>query len=179
MKRFVLSTLVLVGIVFQQGYGQFNHFSVNGEVNIPSGGGSNISSIGLGASLKAEILISDKFALTANSGFNNFFGRNNLGLTSRSQTAIPVKGGFKYYPSSSFYFEGQLGASIGINDNTSTGFLWSPGLGTLVRLSNSDNRIDVGLRYESWSRKNLVQGINSKYNSFGFVGLRVGYAFEL
>ena len=138
------------------------------EVSLPSGNSSNTSAVGLGGFVKAEIGISDKFALTAQGSLTSFLGRKLFGAKTPTITYIPVKAGLKYYPSPNFYFEGQLGASMPINGKTSTSFAWSPGLGTYINKRGADHKLDLGLRYESWTSSN-----------FNFITLRVGYLFGL
>ena len=55
-----------------------------------------------------------------------------------------------------------------INGKTSTSFAWSPGLGTYINKRGADHKLDLGLRYESWTSSN-----------FNFITLRVGYLFGL
>ncbi len=138
------------------------------EVSLPSGTSSNVSALGLGGYVKAEVGISAKFALTAQGSLTSFLGRRILGSKSPSITYIPAKGGFKYYTSPEFYFEGQVGVVTPINGKTGTSFIWSPGLGTFVNKRGSNHKIDLGLRYESWT--------SSKFN---FISLRVGYLLGL
>lgn len=179
MKRIFIVSVFMVALLSGRLHAQFNHVSIGGEVNIPSGNSSNISAIGLGGGIKAEVVLSTRVALTANGSVVSFLGRRFLGVTSPAQTSIPVKGGFKYYTSPNFYFEGQLGANFPTGDQANTGFVWSPGLGGFIKLRNSDHKIDVGLRYESWSSARNIGSPNARTSSFGFVGLRVAYAFSL
>ncbi len=138
------------------------------EVSLPSGNSSNVSALGLGGFIKAEVGISEKFALTAQGSLTSFLGRRIFGSKSPTITYIPVKGGFKYYTSPEFYFEGQMGVVTPINGKTGTSFTWSPGLGTFINKRGSDHKLDLGLRYESWT--------SSKFN---FISVRVGYLFGL
>ena len=42
------------------------------EINLPTGNASSISGVGFGGAVKAEIGIADKYAITANGGYNLF-----------------------------------------------------------------------------------------------------------
>ena len=138
------------------------------EVSLPSGNSSNVSAVGLGGFVKAEIDISDKFALTAQGSLVSFLGKRIFNAKTPTITYIPVKVGLKYYSSPDFYFEGQVGASFSINGKTGTSLALSPGFGTYINKRGADHKIDLGLRYESWT--------SSKFN---FITLRVGYLFGL
>lgn len=138
------------------------------EVSFPSGNSSNISAIGLGGFVKAEIDISEKFALTAQGSLTSFLGKSFFGAKTPTITYIPIKAGLKYYTSPEFYFEGQMGAVMPLNGKTATSFALSPGLGAYVNKKGANHKIDVGLRYESWTK--------SKFN---FITFRVGYLFGL
>ena len=138
------------------------------EVNLPSGNSSNVSAVGLGAFIKAEIEITDKFALTAQGSLVSFLGKKFFGAKTPTITYIPLKAGLKYYTSSDFYFEGQLGTAMPINGKTGASFAWSPGLGTYINKKGANHKLDLGLRYESWTK-----------TEFNFISLRVGYLFGL
>lgn len=138
------------------------------EVSFPSGNSSNISAIGLGGFVKAELDVSEKFAVTAQGSLTSFLGKRFFGAKTPTVTYIPVKAGLKYYTSPEFYFEGQMGAVMPLNGKTATSFALSPGLGAYINKKGADHKIDVGLRYESWTK--------SKFN---FITFRVGYLFGL
>lgn len=138
------------------------------EVSFPSGNSSNISAIGLGGFVKAELDVSEKFAVTAQGSLTSFLGKRFFGAKTPTVTYIPLKAGLKYYTSPEFYFEGQMGAVMPLNGKTATSFALSPGLGAYINKKGADHKIDVGLRYESWTK--------SKFN---FITFRVGYLFGL
>lgn len=138
------------------------------EVSFPSGNSSNISAIGLGGFVKAELDVSEKFAVTAQGSLTSFLGKRFFGAKTPTVTYIPVKAGLKYYTSPEFYFEGQMGAVMPLNGKTATSFALSPGLGAYINKKGAAHKIDVGLRYESWTK--------SKFN---FITFRVGYLFGL
>ncbi|WP_406825896.1 hypothetical protein [Pedobacter sp. KACC 23697] len=147
------------------------------EIGLPSGNFSNLSAIGLGASVKADLPVAENFAITLNAGFMNFFGRRNQLLNVQDLTYIPAKAGLKYQLSESFYAEGQLGTALPLHKYQKTLFVWSPGIGNQFKLSG-ENKLDLGIRYEGWTGKNNVVGLN-KTNTKGFVGIRFAYIFGL
>ena len=138
------------------------------EVSLPSGNSSNISAVGLGGFVKAEVDISEKIALTAQASLTSFLGKSFFGAKTPTITYIPVKAGLKYYTSPEFYFEGQMGAATPVNGKTGTSFALSPGLGAYINKKGAAHKVDLGLRYESWTK--------SKFN---FITVRVGYLFGL
>ncbi|WP_025143182.1 hypothetical protein [Pedobacter jeongneungensis] len=153
------------------------NIGIAAEIGLPSGNFSNLSGIGLGVSVKADLPVAESFALTLNAGFMNFFGRRNQLFNVQDLTYIPAKAGLKYQLGESFYAEGQLGAALPLNKNQKTLFAWSPGIGNQFKLSGG-NKLDLGIRYEAWTGKNNIAGLN-KSDSKGFVGIRFAYLFGL
>jgi len=145
------------------------------EIGLPSGNFNNLSGIGLGASVKADLPVAENFAITLNAGFMNFFGKRNQLFNVQDLTYIPAKAGLKYQLSESFYAEGQLGTALPLNKDQKTLFAWSPGIGNQFKLSGG-NKLDLGIRYEGWTGKNDLVGLN-KTNTKGFVGIRFAYVF--
>ncbi|RZL32819.1 MAG: hypothetical protein EOP00_33515, partial [Pedobacter sp.] len=154
----IRTILTFLGCVFilMKANAQISTIGIGPELNVPTGNSSNISSIGASAALKAEFGLSPNTGLTLNGGITSFLGRNYFGIRTPTETAAPLKAGFKYYTSPNFYVEGQLGSNIPISGNGKAGFVWSPGIGTYLKLRNSDNLLDVGLRYEGWSSRRTI-----------------------
>ena len=165
--KFLIFTFFLSSLLIRVN-AQHSTIGFGPEVSLPSGNSSNVSAVGLGGFVKAEIGISDKFALTAQGSLTSFLGKKIFGAKTPTVTYIPVKAGLKYYTSPDFYFEGQVGASMPINGKTSTSFAWSPGLGAYINKRDANHKLDLGLRYESWTS-----------SDFNFITLRVGYLFGL
>lgn len=151
---------------------QRSNIVIGPELNVPSGNSSNRSAIGVGGYLKAEVGLSEKFSITGSGGLASFLGKKFGRERAATLSYFPVKAGLKYYTESNFYFEGQLGAAFPNSSNEKRAFAWSPGAGTFIKSRNSNNQLDIGLRYEGWS------GANSN-TTFSFFSLRAGYAFNL
>ncbi|PWS31327.1 hypothetical protein [Pedobacter paludis] len=154
------------------------NLGVGAEIGLPSGNFTSLTGIGLGASLKFDVPVSSNLAITLNGGFMNFFGKHNQIMNIKDLTYIPVKAGLKYQLSEGFYAEGQVGASLPLNNDQKTLFVWSPGIGNLFRLSGK-NKLDLGIRYEAWTGKNDNLVILNSSNAKGFVGIRFAYVFGL
>lgn len=167
-----LKVLTVLLTVFFCAHAQRYNIVIGPEISLPSGNSVNKSAIGFGGYLKGEVGLSEKFSITASGGVVNFLGKRFFDQRQPSLSYFPVKAGLKYYTESSFYFEGQLGASMPINGNAKTAFAWSPGAGTFIRSRNSANQLDIGFRYEGWTSTN-------SNTTFGFFSLRAGYAFNL
>ena len=149
------------------------------EVNLPTGNASSISGVGFGGSLKAEIALAEKYAITANGGYNLFLTKGKLGTKLANIEAVPVKLGFKHYPSPDFYVEGQAGAAFHMGASSRTSFVWSPGFGTYFKTGSSNNKLEFGLRYEAWTNTSYGSISSLKTTSFSFIGLRFGYVFGM
>jgi len=155
--------------------------SIGPDAGFPVGSLSDTHNWNLGGSIQADFPIATGFAVTANAGFNNFFGKTyNAGLVSVKApdiSLIPVKVGLKYFPVENFYVQGEAGASFLANKNKigateSTAFTYAPQIGVLFPVGDK-NYIDAGIRYES-NTKFYTNG-----NSNNFFGIRVAYAFDL
>ena len=149
------------------------------EINFPTGNASNISGIGVGAALMAEVSVSPKYAVSASGGYNLFVGKKYFGNRIQNISAVPVKLGLKYYSAPEFYLEGQVGAAFHQSSTSKTSFVWSPGFGTYFKTGANKQKVMVGLRYEGWT--NATYNSNSALNtiSFSFIGLKLGYQFGL
>lgn len=179
MKIRHLFTIISCVFIFTTAKAQISTIGIGPELNVPTGNSSNISSIGASAALKAEVGLSPKTGLTINAGITSFLGRNYFGIRTPTETSAPLKGGFKYYTSPNFYVEGQMGINMPVSGSANTGFVWSPGVGTFLKLRNSDNLLDIGLRYEGWSSRRKITATSATVSTFSFIGLRFAYAFKL
>ena len=156
--------------------------SVGVDAGIPTGKLSDAYNFNLGGSVQADIpVIQHQLFVTVNAGYNNFFGKNNIGGTNIDATNIqllPVKAGLKFFPVSNFYVQGEAGAAFllnksDLNDDKSAAFVYAPQIGYQFALGGK-SYIDAGIRYEASTKFNSVVD-NSKVN---FFGLRVAYAFD-
>jgi hypothetical protein len=106
------------------------------------------------------------------SGYYNFFGNDYTttvgGVTTTvdasSKGVIPLKAGFKAFFADNLYFSAEAGAGFETNGTKNAKLLLAPGLGW------ANQKWDVGVRYEDFSGQNY---------SYGLVGLRLAYGFEL
>ncbi|MES2650092.1 MAG: hypothetical protein V4663_00055 [Bacteroidota bacterium] len=167
LKIFSLLLLAVLSVNAQR-----SNIVIGPEINLPSGNSTNRSAIGFGGYLKGEVGLSEKFSITGSGGLASFLGKKFMGQRAATLSFLPVKAGLKFYTESSFYFEGQLGASLPLNGTAKTAFAWSPGAGTFIKSRNSNNQLDIGFRYEGWTT-------SDSNTSFGFFSLRAGYAFNL
>lgn len=179
MKFKVLMTCGLLFLSFFFAKAQYSNLVIGPELNFPAGNSSNISGVGAGAYLKAELAVASRFAITANGSMLGFIGKKHFGPRTSNLYYLPVKAGLKYYTSEDFYIEGQLGASFPMNGLTKTTFIWSPGIGALIKRRDSKNLLDFGLRYEGWINSNLFAKTVPQNTTFSFFSLRAGYAFSL
>ncbi|WP_207427320.1 outer membrane beta-barrel protein [Pedobacter sp. SYSU D00535] len=120
---------------------EFFNFAVGGDLKLQKDFYSNVSG-------------------TASIGYTNFSAE---GEDAGSIGFIPLKAGIKVFPLERFYLSGEIGAGFGTDDNQPTSFVWSPGIGL-----GFNNGLDLGLRYERFSKYDLGQ-----------VALRIAYGFNL
>jgi hypothetical protein len=134
-------------------------FSVGAELNIPQRSAYNF---GYGASGKLEIPVASAISLNITSGYHRF-GYKSFAISGYSKpdadSFVPLKGGVKYYIDERFYTEGELGTVFNNNtQNAGNLFTYSLGTGFLLPLGeNKSNMLDIGLRFEDWSKNRLQQ----------------------
>jgi hypothetical protein len=150
-------------------------FGIGLEAGAPTGNIHNAiggSSFELGGTARLQYNTSDHFALMLTSGYYNFFGKSystTVGGVTRdfealSTGVVPVKAGFKAFFADQFYFSAEAGAGFETKGAKDVKLILAPGLGW------ANQKWDVGVRYEDFSGQNY---------SYGLVGLRGAYGFEL
>lgn len=197
-RKIILIALVLVGFITAQNVqAQQGEFKINPglEVGIPMGDFSDMNSIGFGVTVKGYYGISDEGAIGLTLGYLTFSGKKVSGIKTGSSDIIPIMAGYRHH-FNQFYAEGQLGfANVKFKEGkvsgggfdfgdifdgifedddfdfgdgggsySSTEFSWALGVGYMF------NNFDVGVRYQS---------IQTSGSSLGWIGLRVGYSFDL
>jgi hypothetical protein len=134
-------------------------FSVGAELNIPQRSAYNF---GYGASGKLEIPVASAVSLNITGGYHRFSYKSfAIGGYSKpdADSFVPLKGGVKYYIDERFYTEGELGTVLNNNSqNSGNLFTYSLGTGFLLPLGErKSNMLDIGLRFEDWSKNRLQQ----------------------
>lgn len=140
-------------------------FSVGLEVGIPS---QSVYNVGLGGSGKAEVPVASNVSLSFTAGYTSFYYKKSLigsSVTPDAGRFFPLKAGVKYYFSEGFYAEGEAGSVIETNYNKDNLFAFSIGPGFVIA-TGKHTGVDMGFRYENWSRGRLRQ-----------TALRVAYRF--
>jgi hypothetical protein len=156
--------------------------SVGIESGISTGDLKNDQKTNVGATVQADIPVSNHFYAIFNTGYRDFIGRdnvNNTGLSAADIHVIPMMAGLKYFPVSNFYVQASAGTSYLLNrsevgfDNRLS-FAFAPEVGVQLPVTKK-SYINAGIRYEgTTSYESDFDG--SKLN---FVGLRVAYGFGL
>lgn len=135
-----------------------NHFafSIGPELGIPS---QSVYSIGYAASAKVEVPVTSRFVITATGAYSSFtykgsiihdFGRQ------PAATFVPLKAGLRYTAGLGAYLEGEMGDVMETNGDKRNLFAFSIGPGFLIRINGKPN-LDLGFRYENWSKHTLQQ----------------------
>lgn len=114
----------------------------------------------LGGDLRLQQDFASNVSGTLSAGYTNF---SVDGEDAGSVGFIPLKAGIKVFPVERVYISGEVGAGFGAKDGVKTSFVWAPGVGI-----GFNNGLDLGLRYESFSRYDMGQ-----------VALRIAYGFNL
>ena len=138
------------------------------EFGLPVGDFGDVFNLGVGGSLVYQQPIASNLNFTASAGYINFSSEEVLGVKI-STAAIPVKAGIRYFFAENFYGGAELGAAFSTEDNGGTSFAYAPGIGVEFPVADKA-AIDLGVRYEGWSR-------DSHTNSF--IGIRAAFNFGL
>ncbi len=177
MKKIKICLLALTVLVAATSFGQDdkkkaggNSLSVGAEVGLPMGTFGDFNKLGIGGSAKAAFGIFEGGAVTLSAGYMTFSGKDYtvsvLGQTitvpGAKANIIPVKAGLRYMLGGGIYAEPQLGMSF-LSGGGGSAFTYAAGVGTMI-----NNQIDIGVRYESFSKGG---GTSS------FIGARVAYSF--
>ena len=142
--------------------------SVGIDGGFPVGSFHKQSNIGIGGSLKYGYNINPTAAVTLQSGYISFLGKNTRQgegpVYKTFQTAqIPVKAGLRL-TKGRYYIEPQAGVSfLAGGPYHNTAFTYAAGIGKKLL-----DHFDVCVRYEAWSNN----GTSS------FIGLRLAYIFR-
>ena len=172
MKKILLAALLLCNVIaFAQ---RSPKGSIGFEAGLPVGQADQVYSSVLGGTFKAEFPASGSNALnyTLTVGYQSFQVKSEYSRFINNASYVPIKGGLKYYTSSNFYLEGEVGASINTNSNytaSKTAFVYAPGIGVNLPVAGG-SAFDLGLRFES-----RVENGGS-LNQFA---LRLAYKFNL
>jgi hypothetical protein len=157
-------------------------YSIGVDAGIPVGDLKDTHKWNLGGSVQADIPVASQLFVTINAGYNNIFGKKNVGgIATNDYTDIkllPVKAGLKFFPVENFYIQGEAGAAFLLNskdtyNDKSVAFVYAPQIGVQFPVSASGNFIDAGIRYEATTKFNSA--VDSSKPSF--LGVRVAYGF--
>lgn len=172
MKKILLTGLLfLVSVaVFAQPKPVRPMVNIGAELAFPTRTGSfgEEFSIGIGGSGKFEVPFTSALYGTATAGFISFYRKKGLnGTREDNKSYIPLKAGAKYYFNNLLFGEAEIGASVGVQKNAGTAFVWAPGIGFLLPVKGR-HAITAGIRYEKWAREG---------GNINQIGVRVGYQF--
>ncbi|SDP99510.1 hypothetical protein SAMN05428975_5042 [Mucilaginibacter sp. OK268] len=158
-------------------------YSIGVDAGIPLGNFKDNYKWNLGGSVQADIpVISNQLFVTVNAGYNNIFGKKDIGGVAGADVTnfqlIPVKAGLKYFVIPNFYVQGEAGAAFLLNKkdvgvNKSTAFVYAPQVGVQFPISANGNFIDAGIRYEATTK--YATGVDQ--SKVSFLGIRVAYGF--
>lgn len=152
MKRLFLMSILLCSLtaaVFAQ---SGTKIGVALETGLPVGDADEVYSVGLGGSAKLEVPITQPLAFTLTAGYMSLQVKDELKPTlGEEREFLPVKAGAKYYFGNTFFGEGELGASIALEDEDETAFAYAPGIGVTLPVAEK-TAIDLGVRYEGWTK---------------------------
>lgn len=121
---------------------------------------NDVYNYALGADVRLQYDLSQRYSVVLTSGFTNLFINNGV----KDLGFIPVKAGFKAFVwENQFYVLGEVGGGIAVtNSYKEDTYLWSPGVGY------ANKYIDISVRYEAYTEYDTNQ-----------LALRLAYGFKL
>jgi hypothetical protein len=157
-------------------------YSIGADGGITTGSFRDSHKSIVGGSIEADFPVADHFYFTANTGYNQFFGVDNVfdtGIKAPDINIVPVKLGLKYFPISLLYLQLEAGAAFVTNKSTlgferTSTFIYAPQAGTQIPLGGK-NYLDAGVRWEGCT--NFTENDGSSRGHF--FALRAAYAFSL
>lgn len=180
MKKSIILSILFISLLSFGTYAQTGKFKINPglELGMPVGDFSDVTSIGFGATAKGlyEVIEDGQVELTL--GYLSFSGKKIEGYKMGNYGVVPIMLGYRHN-FDGFYGEGQLGLAslsykvpeeeymgitVGGGKYSSTEFSWAIGAGYVYEA------FDFSLRY---------QAIQASGGSIGWIGLRVGYIFDI
>ncbi|WP_461532230.1 outer membrane beta-barrel protein [Sinomicrobium sp.] len=175
MKIVILSAVFALSAVLYGHAQQKGDISINGgvDVGMPMGDFGDAFDIGFGATVKGLYNLNESGQLGITLGYMGFGAKDNGSGVDASLGIIPIFALYRHHIGK-LYLEPQLGFSlnkakvkasgIGSMSASDNSFGYAVGVGYMI------NSIDLSLRY---------QGLSQAGEGSGFIGLRVGYNFNI
>lgn len=159
------------------GSGQTSYLSIGPELGLPVGQMNDRYNSSFGASVQADLFLSDELFFTVNLGYGNFFLKSKVAPGRKDLQLMPIKIGIKVFPTDNLYLQGSIGASFLLNKtdagyNKRSAFVYAPQIGYQFNAGKSD-MIDAGINFQG-NTKFITNG--STNNLFG---IRLAYGFGL
>lgn len=144
----------------------------------------NYTNFSLGGTVKLQYDLAQSTSLTLTSGYYNFFTKNlpapDITGSRNAQDIgiVPLKLGAKFFVAPHVYIHPEAGAAFSVREPSADKFSYygkgamfdgAAGIGYA-----SDSGIDFSLRYEQFFKNE-----SKALGNFGFVGLRIAYAWKL
>ena len=188
-KKFMRATFIVALVLISTGsFAQNGRFSVGAELGLPMGDFGDISSMGIGGTLRYELPMGDNLGLTATAGYMAFSGKEVGGFDMPDWTMIPVQIGAKYYfteQQEGFYGMVELGVhaisydfeyqvphidptTFAITYTTETESVSDTKLSYAPAIGYHLANVDIGLRY---------QMIATEGSATSYLGIRLAYVF--
>lgn len=159
---------------FTQSYAQVRgqdgpKLGIGADFAFPQGSYGDRADFGAGVSLLYQHPVSARLNITGNVGYLRFTGEGTYVNLKFKEGFVPIKAGARYFVSENIYGAGEVGVvfSTANGSGSGTAFVYTPGLGVVFPVSDSGN-IDLGARYERWTRSN---------GTISLIGIRAGYNF--
>jgi hypothetical protein len=170
MKKILLSAIaVFFGLNHSLAQSSESKIGLGLEAAFPVGDFKQTADYAIGVSLLYQKPVAQNLSITGNVGYLRFHGPAVYSSIKYKQGFVPIKAGARYFIVPHIYGAAELGVAFSTANGYGSGtfFIYTPSLGTEFPVSRTGT-IDIGLRYESWTRST---------GTLSFAGIGAGYNF--
>ncbi|HLS30448.1 MAG TPA: outer membrane beta-barrel protein [Flavobacteriaceae bacterium] len=170
-------------ITAQQVQAQQGELKINPglELGLPIGDFSDATDLGFGATVKGLYGVSDDGQVELTLGYLHFPGKDLEGFKI-NYNIIPIMAGYRHF-FDNFYGEAQLGFAIAKTKTKSDFEFDFPGVDVNMSASDSSTEfswaIGAGYMFDEFDISLRYQSIATSGSSLDWIGLRVGYSFDI
>ena len=160
MKKLSLIMVMLLGFTFMNAQEGSNWLKLGVHAGIPTGDAGDVSSFALGLDAKYQFLNYDSFGIGVATGYTNYFGKEENGISWDDFGVVPVAALFRYYPTENFFIGTDLGYGFltGV-EGADGGFYYRP---------------EIGYHSNDWNIFGYYAGVSNDWNVAN-VGIGVNY----
>lgn len=166
-KHILFSFFMLLSYQIMAQYVDRSFFKAGFHASTTLGDAADFANLGIGLDLYQHWGISKKFDLGLATGVQYYFGLDSTidvgptAVTVRGEDTVflPLAGFFRFYPTKSINFGGDIGYALGLNESTDGGFYYRPTLSFDLSPSSALNFSYAGVVIEDNTWTSITGGV--------------------